>query len=105
MCVSSWLFYTRLLLPSTPPRGFNSFDRYQFDKLNESVILGLADAMAAQLKSSGYEHLVLDGGWTDSKLADGTRIVHLDDFGRPIAAPERYPRGMQWLGREIRKRG
>lgn len=95
----------RLLLPSEPPRGFNSFDRYHFDELNETRVLALADAMAAQLKSSGFNLFTLDGGWTDSKLANGTRYVHFDAYARPIAAPERYPSGMRWLGRQLRKRG
>ena len=52
------LSHTTLLLPRTAPRGFNTFDHYPYDQLNETVVLGLADAMAAQLMSSGYEYLV-----------------------------------------------
>jgi hypothetical protein len=95
----------RLLLPSVAPRGFNSFDHYPFDELNETVVLSLADAMADQLLSSGYEYLVIDGGWCESKYPNGTRYTHLDAYGRPIAAPERYPSGMKSLGQEVRKRG
>jgi hypothetical protein len=49
--------------------------------------------------------VVLDGGWTNSKYANGTQYVHLDRFGRPVAAPERYPSGMKWLGAQVRNRG
>ena len=46
-----------LLLTATPPLGFNTFDSY--GGLNHSGTVALADAMARQLKSHGYEYLVL----------------------------------------------
>ncbi len=94
-----------LVLPDRPPRGFNTFDSYEFDQVNESLVLALADAMAAQLLPHGYEFLVVDGGWTESRHPNGTRFEHIDSFGRPIAAPERYPTGMAWLGDQVRRRG
>lgn len=94
-----------LVLPDLPPRGLNTFDHYPFDELNETLVMQLADAMALQLSASGYEYLVIDGGWADSKWPNGTRYTHLDKYGRPIAAPERYPSGMQWLGDQVRSRG
>lgn len=39
-------------------------------------MLQLADAMAEQLLPSGYEYLVLDGGWsaTSKILPNGTKV-------------------------------
>ena len=56
-----------LLLPSTPPMGFNTFDKYHFDQLNETIVLQLADSLQTQLLPSGYKYLVIDGGWTAGK--------------------------------------
>ena len=95
----------KLILPVRAPRGFNSFDHYPFDELNETLVLHIADAMAAQLLPFGYEYLVIDGGWTESKLPTGTRFNHIDEYGRPIAAPERYPSGIAWLAGQVRQRG
>jgi hypothetical protein len=74
--------------PSPPPV------QSQMTALNDSSVASLADALAAQLLPSGYEYLVIDGGWTSSKLAhaNGTTYLkeNLDAYGRPVAAPERY---------------
>ena len=56
-------------------------------------VLQLADTMASQLLSSGYEYLVLDGGWsaTTTILPNGTKYGHpvLDEYGRPLPDPNR----------------
>jgi hypothetical protein len=87
----------RLVLPDVAPRGFNSFDDYPAESLNESKVLAMADAMKSQLLPFDYTYLVIDGGWTTTHLANGSVMQHLDEWGRPVAAPERYPHGMKWL--------
>ena len=61
--------------------------------LNDSSVVALADTLAAQLLPSGYEYLVIDGGWTTSKIsfANGSSVMrqNLDAWGRPVPAPER----------------
>ena len=46
----------KMLLTSTAPLGFNTFDSYP--GLNHSDTLALADMIAAQLTPHGYEYLV-----------------------------------------------
>jgi hypothetical protein len=50
--------------------------------------------VASSFPIAGFEYLVIDGGWTSTRkhLPNGTIVQkqHLDEFGRPIAAPERY---------------
>jgi hypothetical protein len=64
----------KLVLPSSPPRGFNSFDNY--GNINETLALSTASVMKTQLIGSGYEYFVLDGGWSssDQHLPNGTKI-------------------------------
>jgi hypothetical protein len=56
-----------LVLPTTPPKGFNSFDiqastqPYGKD-WNETVFRQTAADMAKQLLPHGYDTIVLDGG-------------------------------------------
>jgi hypothetical protein len=97
----------KLVLPSTPPRGFNSFDSY--GNINETLALATATAVKAQLLGSGYEYFVLDGGWSESHktLENGTKIKvqHLDEYGRAIPAPDRYPGGMPALAKKVNDLG
>lgn len=76
--------------------------------LNDSSVMTLADSLATQLLPSGYEYLVIDGGWTTSKLsyANGTSYMHqnLDACGRPIPAPERYA-NMTALAERVHAKG
>ena len=36
------------MMPERPPQGFNSFDSYGAEALNDSSVLALADSMAAR---------------------------------------------------------
>ena len=66
-----------VVLPDRAPKGFNSFDDYHSQTLNQSTAHALATAMASQLLPHGFDHFVLDGGWAQ----------------RPAAvAKHRYPR-------------
>ena len=78
-----------LVLPSRPPRGVNSFD-YQYDRRsnpsvpawNETTFRSLALAQKAQLLSSGYDTIVIDGGWSADLI---------DKHGRPMPDPTQWP--------------
>ena len=76
-----------------PPKGFNTFDRY--GDINASALVALGEQMAAQLLPLGYDTLVLDGGWSETLLANGTRVQHLDGLGRPVPSPAKFPEGMR----------
>ena len=78
-----------LVLPARPPRGVNSFD-YQYDRRvnpsvpawNETTFRALATAQAAQLLPSGYDTIVIDGGWSADLI---------DANGRPAPDPVQWP--------------
>ena len=58
-----------VVLPDRAPKGFNSFDDYHSQTLNQSHALALATAMAGQLLPHGFDHFVLDGGWAQRPAA------------------------------------
>ena len=77
-----------LVLPETPPRGFNSFDLQVYSRSgagpgwNESVFRETALAMRASgLLARGYDTIVIDGGWSD----------HADEYGRPLPREADWP--------------
>jgi alpha-galactosidase len=73
-----------------------------------SSVADLADHLAAQLLPSGYEFLVIDGGWTTSHvtLPNGSAYTkqNIDEWGRPIPAPERY-KDMKALAEVVHGKG
>jgi len=48
----------------TPPMGWNSWNFFECDKINETVIKEMADAMVSSgMKDVGYEYINLDDCW------------------------------------------
>ena len=84
-------------LAPTPPMGWNSWNRFRCYGLSEEVVLGTADAMVESgMLAAGYDYLVIDDCWQDlERGADGELRSN----------PERFPRGMKWLGEQIHARG
>ncbi|GAA3558442.1 fibronectin type III domain-containing protein [Kribbella ginsengisoli] len=74
--------------PGVNPDGPGSF-------INEKNILTQANALATKLKPYGYEYINVDAGWQGGG----------DEYGRPIANPARFPRGMKAVGDDIHKLG
>ena len=78
-----------LVLPARPPRGVNSFD-YQYDRRmnptvpawNETTFRALATAQVSQLLPSGFDTIVIDGGWSANLI---------DAHGRPMPDPVQWP--------------
>ena len=89
-----------LTLPATPPKGFNSFDSY--GGLNVTDVRGIAAAMKVQLLPHGYDILTLDGGWS---TVPATKTQILDEYGRPLPDPARFPDGMASLATELKGMG
>lgn len=98
----------KILFMATPPKGFNSFDSYPAEMLNDSSVAVLAQAQREQLLPAGYDYFVIDGGWTTSteRFSNGTTYTkqHLDDYGRPVAAPRRY-KDMKALADMVHSKG
>ncbi|MDO4739668.1 MAG: glycoside hydrolase family 27 protein, partial [Eubacteriales bacterium] len=87
----------------TPPMGWNSWDCYAAG-VNEEQLLGNAEYMAAHMKEYGWEYVVCDIQWSDP-LAGTTPAEYiplttlcLDEYGRQMPAPERFPSAADGAG-------
>ena len=98
---------TLVLFPS-PPAGYNTFDTYGYSWLDAAGVRDLlANLSSSPLSGSNYS-LITGGfsGWSQSPLPNGSFVQHLDAYGRPTPAPERFPPGsMAALATFARARG
>src|SRR5262249_35206698 len=80
---------------ATPPMGWNSWDCYG-PAATEEAVLANADYMAKNLKSHGYDTIVIDGRWcrpdpgTGMKKTGGMDLM-MDENGRLRPAAARFP--------------
>jgi alpha-galactosidase len=82
-------------LASTPPMGWNSWNKFACD-VNEQLIRETADAMVASgLRDAGYQYVNIDDCWHGERDARG--------FIQPDA--KRFPSGMKALADYIHARG
>lgn len=89
----------------TPPMGWNSYDYYD-TAVNEEQIKENADYMAANLKSFGWEYIVVDIEWyaydAGSKREQYQYIpfgkVEMDEYSRLLPCPERFPSSVDGNG-------
>ncbi len=77
-----------------PPMGWNSWDCFA-TTVTEAQVRANADVMAKDLASVGYEYIVVDIQWYEPR-ATGFQYrreapLELDDFGRLLPAPNRFP--------------
>ena len=73
----------------TPPMGWNSWNYHGKANINEQVVRETIDAMVESgLRDAGYEYVVVDGGWRDRTL---------DEDGRLVPHPEKFPNGIKPL--------
>jgi alpha-galactosidase len=85
-----------LVLFDKPPRGYNTFDAYGYSNLNE---IGVQDVIRKLGSSpihttSDYNMIFGFSGWANTLNAStGDWDWHLDDFGLPIPAPDRFSPG------------
>jgi alpha-galactosidase len=81
-------------LAKAPPMGWNSWDAYG-ESVKESDIRASADWMAANLKSYGWQYIVVDSGWYVKNHAAGYNTknaeFNLDAFGRYTPAENTIP--------------
>ena len=80
---------------ATPPRGWNSYDSYTW-KVSEEDFLANCAAVKASLGPSGYEYCVVDYLWfqdldNEGLVSDPITKLHIDDHGRLLPAPDRWP--------------
>lgn len=83
------------LLASTPPMGFNTWNKFGCN-VSEQLIRETADAMVATgMRDAGYRYVVIDDCWQVSR----------DTGGRIVADPQRFPSGMKALAGYVHGKG
>lgn len=84
------------LLAAKPPMGWNSWDCYGID-VNEQQVKANAEYMAANLKASGWEYIVVDLGWYIDPALNILTFKNenppqaMDEFGRLIPNVQKFP--------------
>lgn len=85
----------------TAPMGWNSWDCY-YSTVNEKIVLRNANYMAEHLRDYGWQYVVVDirwyanhpslgGGWYNQTK---TPECQLDEYGRYVPSPTRFPSAM-----------
>jgi alpha-galactosidase len=81
-------------LAPTPPMGWNSYDAYCGD-VTEQEVKANADYMAQRMARFGWNYVVIDYYWYFSQTIKGgdqeSWEYNLDDYGRLVPAPNRFP--------------
>lgn len=75
--------------------GWNSWNAFR-TQIDEGILVDTARAMVDRgLLAAGYDYFVIDDGWQAPARVDG----------RLVPDPERFPKGLHWLGDQIREQG
>ena len=83
-------------LAQTPPMGWNSWNYFECDRVNEQVIMDMADAMVnTGMKSLGYEYIVIDDCWQIGRDMEGKIII--DSL--------KFPSGIKYLADYVHSKG
>jgi len=81
-------------LGRTPPMGWNSWNFFGCDKINEDLIKGVADSLVdSGLAALGYNHLNLDDCWQIKRNASGYIVEDSTKFPSGMASLSAYVRG------------
>ncbi|WP_340112583.1 NPCBM/NEW2 domain-containing protein [Maribellus mangrovi] len=87
----------------TPPMGWNSWDCFGPSVVEEEVKAN-ADYMAANLKESGWEYIVVDIRWYVDNQTTGHYNAYknstfiIDEYGRYLPSPKRFPSAANGAG-------
>ncbi len=90
-------------LALTPPLGWNSYDAFG-DNVVESEVMANARYVAEKMLPVGWDTVVVDYCWFDPGAHDNNRNgrvnapLAMDQFGRMIPAPNRFPSATNGLG-------
>ncbi len=85
------------VLGLTPPMGWNSWNWFGKNKINEEVVREVIDAMVNEgLKDAGYNYVVVDGGWRGAALGPN---------GQLLSNPQKFPHGMKALADYAHSKG
>ncbi len=81
---------------NSPPLGWNSWNTFA-DKIDEEVVLGIADTMVESgLKDAGYEYVIIDDCWSCRER---------DENGDLVPNPEKFPHGIKYVSDYIHAKG
>ncbi|MGW0581901.1 alpha-galactosidase D [Streptomyces sp. NPDC002920] len=99
LAAKPYMGWTSWSMQSSKYPGLNPDGDYSY--LTEANVLKQADALAAKLKTYGYEYVNLDAGW----WRDKTWKPGYDQYARQQADPQRFPRGMKAVADHIHAKG
>ncbi len=96
----------------TPPKGWNSWDCY-YSSVTETELMQNAAYMRDNLKDYGYEYVVCDIRWycnhpslgAGNYNQSGTQDYVLDEYGRYLPSPTRFPSGFKAIADSIHSMG
>jgi alpha-galactosidase len=84
------------ILGATPPMGWNSWNTFGCNNLNETLIKGIADTFVSSgMKDVGYQYVNLDDCWMDGR----------DSSGKLKWNASRFPNGIPMLADYIHGKG
>jgi alpha-galactosidase len=79
-----------------PPMGWNSWNKFACDGINEKVIREVANEMVSSgMREAGYQYIVIDDCWQ----------VARDSAGNIIADPVKFPGGIKALADYVHSKG
>jgi alpha-galactosidase len=79
------------VLAATPPMGWNSWNAFACNGLNETVVKSMADAFVTTgMKDVGYEYVNLDDCWMDGRDSSGNLKWNASKFPSGIPALAEY---------------
>ena len=97
-----------MIIANHPPMGWNSWDCYG-TAVTEEIVLQNARYMAQHLKPYGWEYVVVDIQWYQPTADTHDYIPFaeccMDEWGRMVPAPNRFPSGFRALADEIHSLG
>jgi alpha-galactosidase len=84
------------IVGATPPMGWNSWNTFGCNNLNEKLVQGVADTFVSSgMKDAGYQYVCLDDCWMSGRTSSGE--LQWDT--------SKFPGGMQALGEYIHGKG
>ncbi len=114
LCLPSLCAWDQTSLPdyrdwaATPPMGWNSWDAYG-TAVREQDVKANADYMAEHLARFGWKYVVVDIQWYQPQARgheyDPNARLTMDNYGRLLPAPNRFPSGFKALGDYIHRKG
>jgi alpha-galactosidase len=93
---------------ASPPMGWNSWDAYG-TAVREADVKANADFMAKHLAKLGWQYIVVDIQWYQPTAQghdyDPSAPLVLDEYGRLLPAPNRFPAGFRALADYVHGKG